>query len=300
MFNVKCRMLKVGYLAVILSAFVLFGCGKNPESVQDVVDEQRTNSMRIISMAPNLTEILFALGLDEEIVGVTKYSTYPPETKEKTVVGTFWQPDMEAVLMCRPTLVVTLSFSQQTTLAERLKQIGCKTLTVDIWNINELYSAIKTIGAEVDRTEQADLLIQRLRQQQDTLSDQYVGRSDRPKVLWVVQREPLCIAGTNTFINELVEIAGGVNAIGPTKSQYPRISTEEVLRSEPDVIIEPVMDPEQADTQRETANSFYKRYGSIPAVQKNHIHVIDGDMVSRLGPRLDQALLMISQCIWEQ
>jgi iron complex transport system substrate-binding protein len=283
-------------------ALVFFGCTKKPES--DAVTPNPTKGehapMRIISMAPNLTEILFELGVGDEIVGVTKFSTYPPETSEITNVGTFWQPDIEAVLMCRPTLIITLGFSQQSALAGQLEQIGCKTLTVNIESIDELFTAIGIIGDELNRTEQAGQLIQRLRKQQNTMTDQFAGRSDLPKVLWVVQREPLCIAGTDTFINDMIEIAGGVNAIGSTMNQYPRISAEEVLRSSPDVIIEPVMDPEQADSQRATAIEFYRRYAAIPAVQNERIHVIDGDVVSRLGPRMDQALMKISQCIWEQ
>lgn len=288
----------VGWAVPTLLLFtMLCGCTKKSEPHPPQTESQ---SLRIIPMAPNLTEILFALGLDEEIVGVTKYSTYPEEAKTKTNVGSFWQPDIEAVLMCRPTLVITLGFSQQTALAERLKQIGCKTLTVNIETIDELYAAIGTIGSEVDRSEQAARLIERLRQQQEALSSQHAGRSDRPKVLWVVQREPLCVAGTDTFANELITISGGVNAIGATMSPYPRISTEEVLRSAPDIIIEPTMDPEQADTQRATADDFYKRYSSIPAVKNGRIYVVDGDLVSRLGPRLDKALMTVSKCLQEQ
>ena len=258
-----------------------------------------SDKMRIISMAPNLTEILFELGVGENIIGVTKFSTYPPQAKDITNVGTFWQPDIEAVLMCRPTLVITLGFSQQTALAERLKQIGCETLTVNIESVDGLYSAIRIIGDKIKKPSQAQLLIQRLQEKQKQMAAQNDGRPRR-KVLWVIQREPLCVAGTDTFINELIEIAGGVNAIGTTLNQYPRISTEEVLGSAPDIIIEPVMNPAQADKQHATAETYYKRFGSVPAVKTSRIHVIDGDMVSRLGPRLDQALVMISNCIWEQ
>jgi iron complex transport system substrate-binding protein len=142
-------------------------------------------------------------------------------------------------------------------------------------------------------------MIQRLQTKQSEIAAQHADRSPR-KILWVVQREPLCVAGTDTFLNQLIQIAGGVNAIGQTTSQYPRISNEEVLRSPPEVIIEPVMDPAQSENQRATAVSFYKRFNSVPAVQNGRIYVIDGDLVSRLGPRLDETLQMISQCIWEQ
>jgi iron complex transport system substrate-binding protein len=153
MFNVKCQMSNVVLLVTLLLSFALFGCNKNPDPSQDAKNrtEPDTGTMRIISMAPNLTEILFALGLGEEIVGVTKFSTYPPEAKEIQNVGTFWQPDIEAVLACRPTLVLTLGFAQQTILADRLKHIGCETLTLDIESIQQLYSAIEVIGQKINK-----------------------------------------------------------------------------------------------------------------------------------------------------
>lgn len=285
--------------SIILLAVIFFiGCTGKSEPA-NTRDTDKT-SMRIISMAPNLTEILFTLGLNEEVVGVTKFSTYPKEAKSKTNVGSFWQPDIEAVLMCKPTLVITLGFSQQTSLADRLKEIGCKTLTVNIGTIDELYEAIRIIGSEVDRCEQAARLIEQLQNQQDTLSNKYTGRSDRPKVLWVVQREPLRVAGTRTFVNELIEIAGGVNAIGETVNVYPPISNEELIGSMPDVIIEPAMDMNDYNEQKEDAARFYQRFSTVPAVRHGRIYVINGDLVSRLGPRLDRGMELVAGCLWPE
>ena len=284
-------------VATLLLALMMVGCAKKSEPVG--VSQTEDTQMRIISMAPNLTEILFALGLDEEIVGVTRFSTYPPQAKEITNVGTFWQPDIEAVLACRPTLVLTLGFAQQTVLADRLKHIGCETLTLDIESIQQFYSAIAVIGHKVNKAPQAQLLIEKLQDKQAQLVAKYADASPR-KVLWVIQREPLRVAGTNTFINELIEVAGGVNAIGDTIHQYPPISDEEVIGSMPDVIIEPVMDPDQFQTQKETAKDFYRQFGMVPAVQNKRICIIDGDLVSRLGPRLDEGLRMIAEYIWSE
>ena len=93
---------------------------------------------------------------------------------------------------------------------------------------------------------------------------------------------------------------GPVNAIGDTIHQYPPISDEEVIGSMPDVIIEPVMDPEQFENQKETAKEFYQQFGPIPAVQNERVCIIDGDLVSRLGPRLDEGLRMIAEYIWSE
>ncbi|MFZ0033641.1 MAG: helical backbone metal receptor, partial [Sedimentisphaerales bacterium] len=101
---------------------------------------------RIISLAPNLTEILFALGLDEKIIAVSNDSDYPPETATKKKVGTFWQPNTEAVIAARPDLVVCESFDQQMAVAETLRRTGLNVLTLRVESFRELFSAIEKIG----------------------------------------------------------------------------------------------------------------------------------------------------------
>lgn len=277
-----------------LIVILIIGCDRKPELVE--VFPEDSSAMRIVAMAPNLTEILFALGLDEEIVGVAEYSNSPEQAQTKKNIGSFWQPNVEAVLKLEPTLVVTLAFEQQATLASRLKRIGCETLTVDIESIEQLYSAIEEIGIAVDRQSQAATMLERLKSKQQQIANR-VDPSEKPKVLWVIQRDPLRAAGTTTFINELIELAGGVNAVGETLQIYPTVSTENVIRAMPDVIIEPSMDLAQLETQKATAEVFYHRFQLTPAVTNQRVHVIDGDVVSRLGPRLDEAMELIYDCI---
>ncbi|HDS83939.1 MAG TPA: hypothetical protein ENN97_01900 [Phycisphaerales bacterium] len=273
----------------------LVGCAEQNQPVAS----SEEGAMRIVSMAPNLTEILFALGLDEQIVGVTRHCNYPPAAQQKRRIGTFWQPDIEAVLARRPTLVVTLGFEQQRQLAERLATFDCKTLTLEIEAVSQLFDAILTIGHAVDRTAQAQTLVEQLQAAQERMHRRYAGRR-RPKVLWVIQREPLRVAGTKTFVNELIELVGGVNAIGPTRHIYPPVGAEQILVAQPDVIVEPTDEPERLADQRRSAEAFYAAYASVPAVQNGRIYVLNGDVVSRLGPRLDQALEQIARCVWQE
>ena len=281
-----------------LLLFAIFsGCSKKSEPVNPVQAEN--TPMRIISMAPNLTEILFALGLDEEIIGVTKFSTYPPKAKEKTCIGTFWQPDIEAMLVLSPTFMVNLWFDQQAALVSRMERIGCETLTLRIENIDQLHQAILDMGQAVEKEQAAQVMVQRLQDKQVEMTMRYAGHP-KPKVLWVIQRYPLRVAGRDTFINELIEMAGGVNAIGSTLTQYPPINSEEVIGCMPDMIIEPVMDPELFEEQEAVAEEYYHRFAIVPAVQNDRIYIINGDIVSRLGPRLDEAAELIATCLWQK
>lgn len=251
---------------------------------------------RIVSMAPNLTEILFALGLDEKIVGVTRDSNYPAAAVNKRRVGDFWQVDIEAVIASRPDLVFTLGFEQQRNLASRLERIGYKCMPVNIEKVEDMYEAVRRIGSATDREAQADELIGQLQKKISEVEILAEGL-ERVKVLWVVQREPLRVAGRETFVNEIIELAGGQNAIGSTLHKYPPVGPEEVIACGAEVIIEPAMVKGDLAAQLESAKEYYGRYENLPAVKEGRIYVIDGDIVSRLGPRLYEAVLTTARCL---
>jgi len=257
------------------------------------------SSARIVSVAPNLTEILYALGRGEAVVGVTADSDYPPQALSKPRIGTFWQPNIEAIIALKPTLVVTLGFAQQKSLVQRLERMGYPCLTTDIWTVEDLFNAIHMLGQATDSQDQAQELIGDFRRRTRRLEETLKNRQ-RPRVLWVVQREPLRVAGRDTFINELIERAGGENALGPTLHKYPPVGAEQVIASRPDVIIEPTMVKGDPDRQRNQALAYWERYANIPAVANGRIHIIDGDIVSRLGPRLAEGIETIARCLHPQ
>ena len=258
--------------------------------------------VRIVSLAPNITEILFALGLDEEIVAVSSNSDYPPEAVSKNKVGTFWQPNTEAIIASRPDLVITLWFEQQKAVADSLSRLGYQVLTLKIEKIEELFTAIQKIGDVTGKHLEAEELVMDIKNhispnEQRTTSDQR-----RIKVLWVVQAEPLRVAGRNTFVNELIELAGGENAISHTIDQYPQISTEELIVCGAEVIIQPLIKSgamgNNIERQQQTAHTFWSKYPNLPAVKNNRIYVVKPDTILRLGPRLGQGVKLIANCLY--
>ncbi len=255
-----------------------------------------TNPSRIVSLAPNLTEILFALGLEEEIVRVTHYSDYPPAAEKKLKAGTFWQPNIEAIIAARPDLIVTLAFEQQKNLAERLKRINYNCLTVKIDKVNDLFKAIEIIGTATGKKNKANELVTDIRNKLDKLSA-LVNQEPKVKVLWVVQREPLRVAGRDTFVNEMLELAGGENAIGQTLHKYPPIGSEQVIACGADVIIEPSMHQKDLSIQQNRALLYWSKFENVPAVANKRIYIIQGDMVSRLSPRLYEGIETIAGCL---
>ena len=212
---------------------------------------------------------------------------------------TFWQPNIEAVVAARPSLVMTLGFGQHKDLAERLERIGYDSLAVNIEKVSDLFAAIGEIGTAAGRQLQADELTRNMKEKLEALS-RLVGTQAKVRVLWVVQREPLRVAGRDTFVNEMIELAGGENAIGPTVHKYPPIGAEQVMASGAEVIIEPAMGREDLDAQRAEALRHWGKFRNLPAVANNRIYVIRGDTVSRLGPRLYEGTETIARCLRPQ
>jgi iron complex transport system substrate-binding protein len=251
---------------------------------------------RIVSLAPNLTEILFALGLDEKIIAVSNGSDYPAQAVNKEKVGTFWQPNTEAVVACKPDLVITLWFEQQKAVADSLNRLGYQVLTLRIERTEDLLTAIEKIGTATGCKQRAYQLVENISNKLNDLRLKF-SRANKVKVLWVVQIEPLRVAGRNTFVNELIELVGGENAIGPTIQQYPPISSEEILACGAEVIIQSAMGTSNIAQQQQAAEVFWDRWANLPAVKNNRIYVVDPDTILRLGPRLCQGIELIACCL---
>ena len=251
---------------------------------------------RIVSLAPNITEILFQLGLEKQIAAVASESDYPPEAEIKKKVGTFWQPNVESILALKPDLVITLAFEQQRAVAETLRRLGYPVLTLNIKRICHLYEAIEKIGYATGTEDKASVLIHDIKKKLDEFITTYSGMK-KIRVLWVIQNEPLRVAGRNTFLNEMIELAGGENAIGVTLQQYPAISTEELFACGTEVIIHSAMGEEELGEQQLKAEHFWSTMPHLPAVKNENIYVLDSDALLRLGPRIPEGVEEIADIL---
>jgi iron complex transport system substrate-binding protein len=282
----------------IFPAIALFwiGLGILLAFQDDGLESSTVTTGRIVSLAPNLTEILFALGIEDEIAAVSSDSDYPSGAAEKVKVGNFWQPSLEAIISAGPDLVVALWFEQQNSVARRLERMGYRSLTLKIETVPELFDAVHKIGEVTGREKEAQRLVGRIQEQFDDIQSRF--HSVKPcRVLWVVQTEPLRVAGRETFVNELIELAGGVNAIGPTLHKYPPIGTEQLFACSPDVIIQPAMLGGDLETRQQAAEVFWSRWKNVPAVKNKRVYVLQADTVSRLGPRLAEGVRLVARCL---
>jgi iron complex transport system substrate-binding protein len=257
---------------------------------------------RIISTAPSLTEMLFALGLGDRVVGVTTYCFYPPEARRKPKIGTYLKPDLEMLLHLKPDLVVAMQ--HYTDLKARLAPFGIPILEVSNEMLAGVSESLLIIGRASGVEERAAEQVGALRRELEAVRARVQSRPMR-RVMFVVGRTPgtvrdLVAAGGSTFLNELIELAGGVNIFGEAGVAYPKVSIEEVLARRPEVIIDR---GDMAETNRVTSEhekavvQLWSRWSILPAVQARRVHAVASDAFVIPGPRVVEAARALARMI---
>jgi iron complex transport system substrate-binding protein len=250
-----------------------------------------TDRRRIVSLAPSITETIFALGRGERLVGVTRYCDYPPEARRLPKVGGYTDPDYEAIIDCRPDLVITLSASEHGRVRSALADMGVELMTVRHDRIAGIIDSLPALGracgAEAEGRQLASDFMARMK----AVGEKTRGRPRR-KVLISFGRtmgsggiKEVYIAGKDGFYDKLVELAGGVNAYSREVPRYPKVSVEGLLDLAPDVIIDLVPDMTQRGLSREKVMAEWTVLSELKAVRNKRVHILTGDYVEVPGPR---------------
>jgi len=240
---------------------------------------------RIVSLAPSITEILFAIGLDEEIVGVTDFCNFPPAALTKPKVA-YSQPNIEALVALEPQLVLAPPSFLRADLLAKLEQLKIPTFVLESKTVEGILGHIQLLGRMLGRSPEANALAAAMRKQVAYVTSRVEGRL-RPTLLYVLNSEPLITVGPGSFIHHLIELAGGRNAAERANAPYPRLTMEEVLTQNPDILLFPVGEYEgipQAEQDR------WKRWETIRAVQEGKLFQVNSDLLNRPGPRVIDAL----------
>ncbi len=245
-------------------------------------------SPRYISLAPSTTEILFALGLDEEIVGVSSYCNYPLKTRTKTKVGDFSHPNLEKIFSLKPDYIFCTGLEQAPIVLE-LKRLNFKVYVSDPTNIEELFTSIRNIGRITNKNQAAAQLINKMFSDIQAVSSKarLIPQEKRIKVFIEIWYEPLTTAGKGSFIDELINLAGGINVAYDIKRPYSNFSAEKVVNLNPECIIMAYMDKESP------LKLVEGRFGwdNIDAVRNKRVfNDINPDILLRPGPRITEGL----------
>lgn len=247
---------------------------------------------RIISLAPSVTEILFALGAGEQVVGVTPYCDYPAEAQTKTKIG-YAHPNLESLVALQPDLILAPHEFVQPDVLAKLEQLKISVFVLRATSLEDVITHVQTVGRMLERTPTANDLAGNIRRR---LAEIKSRLGDRPKrrVLYVLNSEPLMTVGPGSFIHQMLELAGGVNVAAQSTVSYPRFSLEEVLLQDPEVLLFPVGAFEAVSEAEQTA---WRRWATLSAVKHNRLATVPTDLVNRPGPRVIEGLDALARAI---
>jgi iron complex transport system substrate-binding protein len=255
-----------------------------------------TPHLRIVSLAPATTEVLFALGLNDEIVGVSRSCDYPPEALKKEKVGTFNQPNIEKILSLRPTVIFCTGLAQAPTVV-KLRQLGLKVCVSDPSTFEGLFASIGQISDRTGKKEAGDTLVKSMKDRIEKfkIKNGALSPKGRPKVFLEFWHEPLMTAGAGSLLDEVIARAGGENLMHDMPRPYGVVSSEEIIRRNPDCIILTYM-------CKESGLSLMRgRLGwdGISAVKNKRVYNdIDPNLILRPGPRLVEGLEKIHERLY--
>jgi iron complex transport system substrate-binding protein len=289
--------------ALLLLAALLFGaCSAPPPDARpeparreftDGIGRRvavRPDPRRIVSLAPNLTEILFAFGLDDRVAGVTSYCDFPEAARAKEKIGDTLHPNLERIIAIQPDLVLISTSSQLEPLTRRLDQLSIPVFVTNPRNLREIIASIRLLGEVTGATARAGEIAGEMERRIAGVQAR-VQSAPAPRVLYVLQTGPLITAGRDTFINDLIRLAGGVSISGEETADYPQFSRETAAARAPQVIVAPAI--HGADLVREA--DLRRDFASTPAIRDNRIVRVNPDWVDRPGPRIVEGLEQLAR-----
>ena len=247
---------------------------------------------RIVSLVPSVTEIIYALGGQERLVGVTDFCDWPPQVREKPSVGGMVAPNLEIIVALRPDLVVATSEGNSQETLEQLKRLNLPVLAVNPHRLSDVMMLIAQLGELTGRQSAVDSLVESLVRRVHTV-ERAVRPYPRPKVLYVLWPDPLIVPGREGLVTELIELAGGASVTAQEPASYPRFSLEAVAARSPEVIIL----ARHGGDGTPLARAPWERLTTLPAVQAGRVSSVDGTYLHRYGPRVVYGLEMLARVI---
>ena len=247
---------------------------------------------RVVSLAPSITEMLFALGLDREIIAVTQFCDYPPPALLKQKVG-YSNPSIEAIVALNPDLIIAPREFLRADLLGKIEQLQIPLVVLSANSVTDITTHLTKLGAIFGRAAQAGAAITQLQQRIDSIRRVTAGHPG-VRVLYVLNSHPLITVGPGSFIHELIGLAGGVNIAGNAATPYPRLNMEVVLRENPDVLVFPVGKVESVPLSEQ---QVWQQWPALSAVKHGQLRHVPSDLLNRPGPRIGDGLEALARAI---
>jgi len=283
------RVVTYKFYERVFLCFIVISLLSFPVSV-----EAEQNNIKIVSLSPCLTEIIFKLGKGNALVGRSSACDYPEEVMGISIAGRLGHPFMETLLLLKPDIVVTASLVD-TSVQKSVQEYGMKFQLLPTESIDDYFNAVEHIGTALECEEQAAAEIARVRDGLTQFLSELnaLPEADRPLVYLEVWNRPRMTVGKKSFINDCITYAGGKNIAGTMDKEYFACSEEWVISSNPQIIIAPSMGKGCAGEIRDR-----KSWGNVSAVRNNRIYVaLDSNLIFRLGPRVLEGIELLKNCI---
>jgi iron complex transport system substrate-binding protein len=248
---------------------------------------------RIVALAPSITEILFSLKQEDRLVGATQFSDYPEAANRLPKVGSYVNLDVEKIVSLKPDLCIAVKDGNPIEIVRVLENLGIPIYAVNPRNLESVMHAITEIGTLLNAEKEADQVVLNMEKRISRVKALVSKAASRPRVFYQIGISPIVSAGSNTCIDELIEMAGGENlAKGP--AAYPRFSTEQILALSPEIFIITSM---TRGAVFEAVKSEWQQWTDMPAVKNNRIVLVDSNLLDRPTPRLVDGLEMLLELI---
>ncbi len=246
--------------------------------------------LRIVSLNPSLTSILIAVDARQTLVGVDDWSArVDPRVAGLPQVGGLFNPSLETIVGLQPDLVVLVPSAQQRTVRARLKQLGIEVLVLRNITLEELLDSIETLGRVVDRETQARARVEAIRES-FAASARETATGERPRTVLVIQRDPLYVVGSGSFLDSMLAAAGTRNVAGALEEAYPRVGVEWLIAAAPELILD-------ASGDLEPPERYWSRWPSLPAVASGRVVALDALVVTLPGADLNKGLRYLMRSI---
>ncbi len=249
--------------------------------------------VRVISLAPSITEIIFALNQGHRLKGVTQYSNYPPAARRLPRIGSYIHPDLERIVSLAPDLCIATKDGNPKAVVNRIASFNIPVFAVNPQNTEAVIETILEIGKLLNALEQAKILSAGMRSRIDKVKAIARKATDRPRVFFQIGISPIVSVGSQTFAHELIDLAGGKN-LAEGNTAYPRYTQEQLISMAPDVFIISSMAGKEAVDR---AKSEWETWTEVPAVRNKRLFFVDSDLFDRPTPRMVDALELLVRLI---
>ena len=280
------------YIALILAPLLVAACAERDAPPAGAGAGAHAPAQRVISLIPSTTETILALGGGDRLVARSDYDN-DAALAHLPSVGRALTPSLEQLTVLQPDLVIAWPDNMSRSVIGRLGELGVQIYAPEIQTLADIYETTSELGRRLGLEAAADSVVADIKKQLEAVSESTAGR-EHPSIFYVVWHDPPTTVGPATFINELIEIAGGRNVFADAPAQWPQVSLETIVSRQPDVIVLPSGDDQTLDLRRLRARVGWR---DMRAVREGRVIHVDAELFNRPGPRVAEAARQLAQLL---